>query len=254
MPESGAFALVMSDGLSMSEERLVGGLSASMGAVPLVGGSAGDDLAFRQTSVACMGETVSRGAALALVETDHPFQAIHAHHFRATEERLVITDAEPGRRRVYEINGLPAAQGYAAAVGLRVEQLSPEVFSAHPLMLKIGGSYFIRSIQRANDDGSLTFFCAIDHGMVLRVADGRGLVESLGAQMGRVQQQVRDPCLTIGFDCVLRRLEVLSRDLRTPVTDCVRNSNLIGFSTYGEQYNGLHVNQTLTGVALGNAA
>jgi hypothetical protein len=254
MPESGAFALVMSDGLSMSEERLVGGLSASMGAVPLVGGSAGDDLAFRQTSVACMGETVSRGAALALVETDHPFQTFHAHHFRATEERLVITDAEPGRRRVYEINGLPAAQGYAAAVGLSVEQLSPEVFSEHPLMLKIGGSYFIRSIQRANDDGSLTFFCAIDHGMVLRVADGRGLVESLSAQMGRVQKQVEDPCLTIGFDCVLRRLEVLSRGLHAPVAECIRAANLIGFSTYGEQYDGLHVNQTLTGVALGNAA
>lgn len=254
MPGSGAFALVMADGLSMSEERLVGGLSASMGAVPLVGGSAGDDLAFERTSVACLGEAVTRGAALALVETDHPFRTFHAHHFQATEERLVITDADPARRRVYEINGLPAAQGYAAAVGLRVDQLTPSVFSGHPVMLMIGGSYFIRSIQRVNDDGSLTFFCAIDHGLVLRVADGRGLVESLTAQMARVREQVPDPCLTIGFDCVLRRLEVLDRGLHAPVAMCLRGANLVGFSTYGEQFNGLHVNQTLTGVAMGNAA
>jgi hypothetical protein len=28
-------------------------------------------------------------------------------------------------------------------------------------------------------------------------------------------------------------------------------NNAVGFSTYGEQFNGIHVNQTLTGVAIG---
>jgi hypothetical protein len=27
---------------------------------------------------------------------------------------------------------------------------------------------------------------------------------------------------------------------------------VVGFSTYGEQYNGIHVNQTFTGVAIGS--
>jgi hypothetical protein len=31
----------------------------------------------------------------------------------------------------------------------------------------------------------------------------------------------------------------------------VKNTNFIGFSTYGGQFNSVHVNQTLTGVAIG---
>ena len=30
-----------------------------------------------------------------------------------------------------------------------------------------------------------------------------------------------------------------------------RKYNLVGFHTYGEQYNSMHLNQTLTGVAIG---
>ena len=34
----------------------------------------------------------------------------------------------------------------------------------------------------------------------------------------------------------------------------VRENHVIGFSSYGEQYGGVHVNQTLTGVAIGQLA
>jgi hypothetical protein len=37
-------------------------------------------------------------------------------------------------------------------------------FAAHPLMVRAGGDYHVRSVQSANPDGSLTFYCAIDEG------------------------------------------------------------------------------------------
>ncbi|MCC5824452.1 MAG: FIST C-terminal domain-containing protein [Phycisphaerales bacterium] len=248
------FAMVISDGLSMAEERLAAGVAATLGEIPLVGGSAGDDLAFRSTWVALNGRVGTGGAVLSVVETEHPFEIFQAHHFTPTDARLVITRADPATRRVYEINGERAATGYARAVGIEVGALSPRVFSSHPVMLKVGGNYYIRSIQQVNEDGSLTFYCAIDNGLVLRLAEGRGVTACLGEEMRRIRERIPDLSLTIGFDCVLRRLELMERGLQGEAAGLMRDANLIGFSTYGEQINGLHVNQTITGVALGNAA
>jgi hypothetical protein len=248
------FATLIADGLSMSEERLAAGAAASLAGIPLVGGSAGDNLAFQTTRVALDDRTLERGAVLALFETAHPFHLFHAHHFRPGEERLVITGADPDTRRVREINGLPAAVGYARAIARDPRTLTPETFSAHPVMLLVGGQYYIRSIQRVHDDGSLTFFCAIDNGLVLRVGRGGDIADGYRAQVEAIRRALPDLSLTIGFDCVLRRLELRSRGLDEPVRRHLENAEFIGFSTYGEQINGLHVNQTITGVALGNAA
>ena len=49
-------------------------------------------------------------------------------------------------------------------------------------LLRLGGKHYVRSIQKVNDDGSLSFFCAIDEGLVLRVASGENLVENLSEE------------------------------------------------------------------------
>ena len=38
------------------------------------------------------------------------------------------------------------------------------------------------------------------------------------------------------------------------MSDILRRNNAVGFNTYGEQFCGVHVNQTLTAVALGSGA
>ena len=39
--------------------------------------------------------------------------------------------------------------------------------------------------------------------------------------------------------------------LFTPISSLLAANNVVGFNTYGEQHNAMHVNQTLTGVAIG---
>jgi Uncharacterized conserved protein len=130
----------------------------------------------------------------------------------------------------------------------------PAVFAAHPVVLRIGGSYFVRSIQKVNDDESLSFYCAIDEGIVLTVARGEDLVGNLEQTFESVVSVVGEPALTIGCDCVLRNLEIGQRGLRDAVSSLFRRHNVVGFSTYGEQYNAMHVNQTFTGVAIGGSS
>ena len=250
-PEARAFGLLLIDGLSVMEEQVVAILANAVGDVPIAGGSAGDDLRFEKTYVYADGAFISDAALFALFITTLPYIAITTQHFVASEKRLVITKASPEKRIVQEINGRPAAQEYARVVGIEVDELKPMVFSTYPVMLRFGGEYYVRSIQKVNEDGSLTFFCAIDEGLVLRVAKGENLVDNLDNAFKQVRTKIPEIKLTIGFDCILRRLEVMNKGLEHEVNQIMMQNNVIGFSTYGEQFNSVHVNQTFTGIALG---
>lgn len=247
-PGRRAFGLILADGLSLAEERLAATLYQSLGDIPIVGGSAGDDLRFEHTFVFVDGEFVERAAAFVTIETSLPFRTLKFQHFVPTSRRLVITDADPARRIVTSINGRPAATAYAELVGVPRDRLDAHVFSANPLMLRIGDEYYVRSIQKVHDDGSMTFLCAIDVGLVLTVGTGVDLADSIERGFAGVPDDVQ---AVIGCDCILRRLEVEDRGLRRSVGEQFARRNVVGFSTYGEQYNGVHVNQTFVGVALG---
>lgn len=245
------FALLLVDGLSMLEEIVVATLHHSLAGVDLFGGSAGDDLAFHETHVYFDGKFVQDAAILTLFETSLPFKIFQIQHFEPTEKRLVITESNGATRTVTEINGGPAAQEYAEAVGLDISELNPQIFAAHPVMLKVGGEYYVRSIQKVNPDGSLTFYCAIDDGLVLTVGKGKELVENLQENFDLLRKELPTLKFVLGCDCILRRLELQQKGLTEGVESILKGIDFFGFSTYGEQFNGIHVNQTMTGIALG---
>ncbi len=99
--------------------------------------------------------------------------AFRTQHFVESDKRMVVTRADPGRRIVSEVNGKPAAREFARLVGLDVTELTPMIFATHPVVVRVGGQYFVRSIAKVNADDSLTFFCAIDEGIVLTDRSGR---------------------------------------------------------------------------------
>jgi hypothetical protein len=120
-------------------------------------------------------------------------------------------------------------------------------------MLRIGGEYYVRSIQKANPDGSLTFFCAIDNGLVLTVAKhSASLVDNLDAGLAAIRQTIPRPALIFVSDCILRRLEMQQYGEIERAKKVLSQYPLIGFSTYGEQFGSVHVNHTLTALVLGD--
>ena len=119
-------------------------------------------------------------------------------------------------------------------------------------MVLIDGANYVRSIQKAEPDGSLKFYCAIERGVVLRVARSVDLVDNLESALSHVRAQIGPPQLVLTFDCILRKLGDRPRaGLQDAVSDVLRRNNAVGFNTYGEQFCGVHVNQTLTAIALG---
>ncbi len=60
------------------------------------------------------------------------------------------------------------------------------------------------------------------------------------------------PKIILGCECVLRKREVQNKNLVEQSSLVMRRHNVMGFHTYGEQLNGLHINQTFTGIAFGD--
>lgn len=186
-----------------------------------------------------------------MLNTRLPFEVFSSHHLVPLAHKLVVTNADREQRRVLELNGLPAAEVYAALVGCRVDALTPHIFAQHPLAVHLGGQHYIRSIQRVNDDSSLSFYCAVENGIVLTAMRPAPLLEDLNAMLLGVRKRLGDNATIIGCDCFLRRMALESLQQIDPASALLRQARVVGFNTYGEQHHGMHVNQTFTGVAFG---
>ncbi len=255
IPSAGdAFGFLLVDGLAAKEEALVAGLYGSLGAIPLFGGSAADGRRFEKTWLYHDGAFRSDCALLTLISPGVPFMVFKTEGFVPSTTKMVVTAADLSRRVVTELDGEPAAAEYARRVGVPVLELAPEVFASHPVVVTIGGQTFVRSIQKVNDDGSLTFLCAIDEGIVLTLARGIDMLENLEAAFARLEADLGGkPSVVLGCDCILRFLEAGRVGVRARIGAVLQANNVVGFATYGEQWNAMHVNQTFTGVALGAA-
>ena len=243
------FAFLTVDGMSLKEDELMSVLSPGLGPVPLFGGSAGDGTHFKQTFVSLNGVAYQNAAVLTFVKTSCPVEVFSIDHLTPSENRMVVTEADPGRRVVRKINAEPAAREYARVLGKDPEQLSPFTFAAHPVVVRIDGTHHVRAIQRVTEDDNLVFFSAIDEGLVLTLAEPEDMAVHLERELGALGG-ARRPDAILACDCILRRVEAGQKQLTGRLSKILASNKVVGFGTYGEQVNAMHVNQTMTGVAI----
>jgi hypothetical protein len=244
------FAFLLVDGLSVKEDELVALLAAGLGPVPLFGGSAGDGARFRSTSVLCRGEVLSNAAILTFVRTACRVRVFSLDHLVPSDQRMVVTEADPDRRIVRKINAEPAAREYARLLGKDPDDLSSFTFAAHPVVVRIGGRHHVRAIQQVADNGDLVFFSAIDEGVVLTLAEPQDMVTHLSNELDALTGAGGAPQAILAFDCILRKLEAEQKQMGGQISNVLKKHRVYGFSTYGEQFGAMHVNQTMTGVAI----
>lgn len=250
-PTGQMFAMLLIDGLDACEETVVSAIHRELGPIPLFGGSAGDDLRFATTKVLSADGFQQHAAVLVLVATNRAFRVFKTEQFTSSSDKMVVTAADPVRRIVTEINAEPAAEEYGRVVGLSIDRLTPMIFATYPVVVRVGNMPYVRSIQKVNDDGSLTFLCAIDEGIVLTVAKGMDMEKDLLRLFNDIRRDIGEPEIIIGCDCILRSIELCQRGKEQRIADLMIENNVIGFNTYGEQYQAMHVNLTFTGVAIG---
>ena len=243
------FVMSFLDGLTRHEENFLETFASAFGNIPHLGGSAGDDLKLEATYVFHNGKFCQNAAALMLVGTKKRFSVFSLDHINNPVSKLVVTDADPQTRTVYEINGEPAAKYYAGLLGLDVAELTPDIFSLFPLAVMVGGKYFIRSIQKVDKQtNGITFYCAVDIGIILTFVQLGDCIEAIDAKLNALQTKMGGADFVYACDCFLRRLEIQQNQSDYDIQQLHQKYRIAGFNAYGEHIHSVHLNQTFTGV------
>lgn len=244
-------ALFLVDGLSHREELLTMTVQEALGDIPLIGGSSGDNLLFSETGVLCDGAFRSGTAAIVMLTSARPMHVVSECFYEPGPTRMVVTAADAERRIVHEINAAPAADEYRRLAGAPGAQLDTAFFAAHPPMVRAGGTYHVRAIQTVNPDGSLTFYGAVDRGIVLSVGEPVDRIAMLEALFARLHDEIGEIDHILGFDCVLNRIDAENRQIADTVSEIYVANQVTGFNTYGEQFRAAHLNQTFSCLVIG---
>ncbi|MDN3712767.1 FIST C-terminal domain-containing protein [Paracoccus cavernae] len=88
---------------------------------------------------------------------------------------------------------------------------------------------------------------SIEAGTILRLGRVEDMTQGFADTLSALP---RPPVMVLGFDCILRRLAIERAGMREEMSEIFARFRVAGFNTYGEQHNGMHVNQTFVGMAL----
>ena len=248
--------LALVDGQSPWAEGFCLGSSAAAPRIGLVGGAASDDqLERRRTAVFADGICLRDAGVVVLLETSHRFAVLVSEHMVPTELRVVVTGADPARRRVTELDGYPAAPRYLELIRRlgATGPVGPALVAEYPFAMYVDGRPYVRSIRDLVGD-ELQLAAAVDQGAVLRIMRPSDLVARTAAAIDEAQRRVGPLELMLSFSCTARNLEAERKGIRDALDRVYATAPMVGFDSFGEQFGPLLVNHTLVALAVGAGA
>ena len=235
--------IILADGLAGAEERIMDKIG-DLTNITFIGGSAGDDLAFKQTFVCADGKAYSNAAVLVVLKLKKGFDIIKTQSFCRMNKSLRATKVDEAARTVIEFNNKPAIAAYAESLNVSVDE-APQKFMTHPVgLITSDGQPYVRSPQQVKGS-SMAFYCHIKEGMELSILESTDIVADTKASVEEKIKELGSVAGIVNFHCILRTLELEQKNRTEAYGQIFSNVPTIGFSTYGEEYIG-HINQTST--------
>ena len=259
------FGLVLLDGMAKTVDRLVERMG-ELTDVIFAGGLAGDDANFKRTLVFCDGEVYTNGMVAALLKPKGRFALVKTQSIVPTGVSMVATKVDTERRIIYEFDGRPAAEVYAAAMGITIdrESFKPDdsrcaadimaddlnsrirntvpkdqfikKFLEWPLALMIHGEPFIRAAATVTGDGGILTYLPPIEGVrysVTRITDvvagTRKALEDRRRELGGISG-------IISVSCALRAVQIKHEGMEDEFGEIFAGIPTVGFSSYGEIY------------------
>lgn len=243
------------DGLSNKEDLIVPFFVQSARRAPLVGASLSDGHQYRNVRLVHHGRVYRDAAALILLEYPHGFVPLYHSHLEFSDQWLTVTRTGAGGRLIETLDGEPARDAYARALGLAPDEVTAEVAARHPLGYRFRGRPFACSIHHPRPDGSLVMGHSVQNDERLNILVPGGLVErsqeAISQAISQLRAQQGGDCTPQGlllFNCYCRYLEARQDDALDELFEALNQAPVCGFNSYGEQYASMHLNHSLTGI------
>jgi hypothetical protein len=234
--------IVLTDGLGGCEEIVMDKIGDATD-ITFIGGSTGDDMKFKETTLYHNGKVYHSGSLLLMLKPKEKFSILKTQSFKPTGKILKVTKGVERERRIIEFNNKPATVAYAEALGIPVDQLDKKMFYS-PLGLMSGNDPFVRS-PRVLEGTEVHFFCGVQEGTDLMLLESTHIVEDTAKALAQKEKEVGQISSIINFNCILRTLDLKQQNKTVEYGKLFDTYTTVGFSTYGESYIG-HINQTAT--------
>lgn len=257
--------IVLPDGLSSGEEDFLRGIVDVTGRnYPIIGGSAGDYLNFKQTWQFGNGVYTDSGV-LGVISGGIKVGTAIGNNYNPIPEKGASVTKSKGRI-IYEMDNRPAAEVLREL--LEVDELTSDHFAEYPLGFKsvdVSNEYVIRSIMNENSDGSLSFYSEVPKGVYFSLMETSKeiLEQKFRETLNKAIVDAGNPKeigAVVIFNCILKHLaneRCSYNDFDAIWKEIDRDVPVIGFNTYGEQgatSGGSigHHNQTSSILVIGN--
>jgi methyl-accepting chemotaxis protein len=241
---SASTTILLTDGLNGAGEELVNEvMAATRPFQQVVGGAAGDDGAFRATSIGAGGRAYADGAVSLHTFSRQPWGVGVDHGLKATTRPMRVTRAS--RNVVYQLDGRPAFDVYREYAAKRGVALDPARAGSFLIGNELGILVF-DEIKRARAplsvgaDGSLSCAADIPEGAHVVILDGEpdNMVAAARRAAEEAQRNLRGSraAAILLFDCVCRGM-ILDKGFGREI-EAVRSVfpgvPVAGLLTYGE--------------------
>lgn len=216
-PSPHAAALLITDSLLGDLQRFAQGVYRITGPrVTLVGGAAGDEQQFVESSLFHDDAVLNMGALVLWIASPEPLQVVTRHGWQPIGGPLLVTRAEG--TEIIELGGTPAAEVYEEQLDLP-EPLTPEAFwptsILHPFgLVQPDGTHVIRVARSKTPKGSLMIHgCVPAVGSVVRVMAGSpDSLLSIDEEVVRTAFEAKpDAAVLLTFSCAARAMILGSR-------------------------------------------
>lgn len=210
-PSPHSAMILLADCMAGDLQQLFSGAYKVTGpATAIVGGLAGDELAFKATFVFHDDTVVEEGAVAVWIASDKPLRMSTRHGWDPVGLPLLVTRAEG--THILELGGRPAAEAYEERLGVSPGVLTPENFwdtsMYHPFgIVQMDGSTIIRVARTKSPDGGLLIQgCVPPAGAMVQVMDGSAdtLLDVVDAVGREAVAGTPEPGAILAFSCAMR--------------------------------------------------
>jgi hypothetical protein len=202
--------MLLCDGLTPDQREMArGAYEVTSALIPLVGGAAGDDLVWRQTSTFGEGKALSNGFVAVWINSPRAMAVAVDHGWHPFSKPMLVTCAEGSI--IHELDGQPALEVYLSERGAALKE-DGRSFGEKCMERPIGlpnaqGRYDLRQIHETVPGGGLVLTTGVPEQTVVQVmaGDEDSLLEGAGRVASAALERMGEtPRVALVFSCCTR--------------------------------------------------
>jgi len=233
--------VVLSDGVRTQGEIFLKNLKKIV-KIPVVGAKASTMLIPVETAV-FHNQSFSQRLIVAIYVNWKDFKHYYVFDWEDIGKEFLVTKAKGNR--VFSINHFPACEFYRYYLGSWVAEKLPFSGVEFPLIFEVNGIKVARACVQKHEDGSLSFAGCVPEAAYVKL--GCGDLSKREETLNKITKELGGYEYYFLFPCIARWI-FLQEEAEKEIS-LLRGKKSIGFLTFGEFYEDVLLNETLTVIA-----